>query len=222
MNRWDDDDGGSNEIGVIIVAAYPSVRAGLRTLLENEPGIRVLAARADLADEDAPEPAGQPDALLIDVELGREELAERLARRYPEAARVLLLDGPEAYTPPGDDSARPYAALLRDAGGGEILAALRAVLRGLVVLDPAIARRLPRAAMVNARPDAEIEEPLTEREGEVLQLLSLGLPNKTIATRLGISEHTAKFHVGSILAKLGAASRTEAVTRAARKGLLVL
>lgn len=220
MNRWDDD-GGSDVIGVIIVAAYPSVRAGLRALLEAEPGVRVLAARAGLADEDAPKPDA-PDALLIDVELGREELAEQLARRYPEAARVLLLDGPEAYAPPSDEGGHPYAALLRDAGGAEILAALRAVLRGLVVLDPAIARRLPRAAMVNIRPDTEIEEPLTEREGEVLQLLSLGLPNKTIARRLGISEHTAKFHVGSILAKLGASSRTEAVTRAARQGLLVL
>jgi DNA-binding NarL/FixJ family response regulator len=65
-------------------------------------------------------------------------------------------------------------------------------------------------------------EPLTERETEVLELLALGLPNKTIAQRLRISEHTAKFHVGSIMAKLGAASRTEAVALAARRGLLVL
>ena len=69
---------------------------------------------------------------------------------------------------------------------------------------------------------AEGEEPLTEREREVLDLMALGLPNKTIAARLGISEHTVKFHVGSVMAKLGAASRTEAVTHAIRQGLLAL
>ena len=69
---------------------------------------------------------------------------------------------------------------------------------------------------------SEEDEPLTEREQEVLGLVALGLPNKTIAARLHISEHTVKFHVGSILAKLDAGSRTEAVTRAARRGLLTL
>ncbi|MCC6386326.1 MAG: response regulator transcription factor [Dehalococcoidia bacterium] len=63
---------------------------------------------------------------------------------------------------------------------------------------------------------------LTAREREVLTLMAAGLPNKTIALRLGISEHTAKFHVGTVLAKLGAASRTEAVMTAARRGLLPL
>jgi DNA-binding NarL/FixJ family response regulator len=69
---------------------------------------------------------------------------------------------------------------------------------------------------------ADIEEPLTARELEVLQLLAEGLPNKLIAAQLHISEHTAKFHVSAIILKLGAASRTEAVTLAARRGLLIL
>jgi DNA-binding NarL/FixJ family response regulator len=112
--------------------------------------------------------------------------------------------------------------LLKDAGADEILAALRAVTQGLVVLDPAIARLTTLRQPALTPTSAGLDEALTDRETEVLQLLSLGLPNKTIATRLGISEHTAKFHVGSILAKLGAASRTEAVTLAARRGLLVL
>jgi DNA-binding NarL/FixJ family response regulator len=71
-------------------------------------------------------------------------------------------------------------------------------------------------------PAAASDEPLTARELEVLQLLAQGLPNKLIAARLHISEHTAKFHVSSIMLKLGAASRTEAVTSAARRGLLIL
>jgi DNA-binding NarL/FixJ family response regulator len=208
-------------IGVVIVAAYPTLRAGLRAILAEEPEISVLATRADAAEEDGPDAPLAPDALVIDVETGRADLPARLALRYPEAAQVLLLEGPEAYLPPEGAEARPWAALLRDAAPEEIVAALRAVTRGLVVLDPAIARLMTvRGAF--ARAETVLDEPLTEREMEVLQLLSLGLPNKSIAARLGISEHTAKFHVGSIMAKLGAASRTEAVAQAARSGLLVL
>jgi len=208
-------------INVIVIAAYPAVRAGLRALVAGEPDIAVLAARADATDDAADGPV-PPDALLIDVEADRADLPVRLAGRYPDAAQVLLLDGPELYRPPEGEAARPWAALLKDAGADEILAALRAVMQGLVVLDPAIAR-LTTVRLPSLTPTAaDLDEALTDRETEVLQLLSLGLPNKTIATRLGISEHTAKFHVGSILAKLGAASRTEAVTLAARRGLLVL
>jgi DNA-binding NarL/FixJ family response regulator len=209
-------------IGVIVVAAYPAVRAGLRALVAGEPDISVLAARAGAVDEDTPEAAIAPDALLVDVEAERPDLPLRLAARYPEAAQVLLLDGPSAYNPPEGDAARPWAALLKDAGADEILAALRAVTRGLVVLDPAIARTMELRRPTPVREADDLGEPLTERESEVLELLALGLPNKTIAQRLGISEHTAKFHVGSIMAKLGAASRTEAVALAARRGLLVL
>ena len=95
-----------------------------------------------------------------------------------------------------------------------------------VTVDPAIAVRLfsaeaarPPAALLDT---AEGGEELTPREVEVLSLLSEGIPNKTIARRLGISEHTVKFHVGSVLSKLGASSRTEAVTIAARRGLILL
>jgi DNA-binding NarL/FixJ family response regulator len=209
-------------IGVIVVAAYPAVRAGLRALVADEPDINVLGTRGGAEDEDTPEAAIAPDALLIDVEADRPDLSVRLAARYPEAAQVLLLDGPESYHPPESDAGRPWAALFKDAGGDEILAALRAVTRGLVVLDPAIARLSQLRAPVSVRDADAIGEALTERETEVLELLALGLPNKTIAQRLHISEHTAKFHVGSIMAKLGAASRTEAVALAARRGLLVL
>jgi DNA-binding NarL/FixJ family response regulator len=209
-------------IGVVVVAALPSVRAGLQVLVGGEPDITVLATRAGAADDDTPDGPAEPDVLLVEVESDRHGLPEHLAARYPAAAQVLLLDGPEAYRPPDEDAARPWAALLKDAGAEEILAAIRAVARGLVVLDPAIARLTTLRTPSAVRFEDELGEALTERESEVLQLLALGLPNKTIASRLGISEHTAKFHVGSIMAKLGAASRTEAVTLAARRGLLVL
>ena len=119
-----------------------------------------------------------------------------------------------------------FGALRRDATEEEIIAAITAAGSGLITLDRRIAagllspaeRQPTRAASESEAPG----EPLTARELEVLQLLAQGLPNKTIAARLRISEHTAKFHVSAILMKLGAASRTEAVTSAARRGLLIL
>lgn len=118
-----------------------------------------------------------------------------------------------------------FGAVLRDATGDEIRGAAQAVAQGLIVLDRRIAQDVLAApervsAEMERAPDAD--ETLTAREREVLQLMAQGLPNKLIANRLHISEHTAKFHVSAILLKLGAASRTEAVSTAARRGLLIL
>ncbi|MGZ3677783.1 MAG: response regulator transcription factor, partial [Ktedonobacterales bacterium] len=119
-----------------------------------------------------------------------------------------------------------FGALLRDAMPDEIIPAISAVASGLITLDRRLAGDLFAASQRVAAPAAErpttSDEPLTARELEVLQLMAQGLPNKTIAVRLHISEHTAKFHVSAIMMKLGAASRTEAVTRGARLGLLIL
>ncbi|HWQ12092.1 MAG TPA: response regulator transcription factor, partial [Roseiflexaceae bacterium] len=92
---------------------------------------------------------------------------------------------------------------------------------GLVALAPALAARLLTRPPAEALPDPGAE-PLTAREREVLDLVGQGLSNKLIARRLQISEHTVKFHLSSIFAKLGAASRTDAVNRAARQGLITL
>jgi DNA-binding CsgD family transcriptional regulator len=93
------------------------------------------------------------------------------------------------------------------------------VAEGLLVVDPVLAEAVLRPGAPTVPP---LVEPLTPREGEVLALLVEGLSNRAIAARLGISEHTAKFHVGAVLGKLGAESRAEAVTLAARLGLVVL
>lgn len=123
------------------------------------------------------------------------------------------------------DSGLAFGALPRDASAEEIITATTSVANGLTVLD----RRLASEALAAiARPRIALDsaptndEPLTAREREVLQLLAQGIPNKQIAQRLRISEHTVKFHVSAIMAKLGAASRTEAVTSAARRGILLL
>ena len=107
--------------------------------------------------------------------------------------------------------------LLRNVDGARLVAGLRAVASGLSVFDPALLR-----GVLGARAAPSEAYALTPREAEVLSLLAEGLSNKSIAERLKISEHTAKFHVNAILNKLGAETRTEAVVLAARSGLLML
>ncbi|HEY7851244.1 MAG TPA: response regulator transcription factor [Ktedonobacterales bacterium] len=136
---------------------------------------------------------------------------ERSLRQTVELARLVTGDG------------LGFGALPRDAGTEEIVAAALAVASGLTALDRALAQEA-LAGLARGRPEpvSDQSEPLTAREREVLQLLAQGIPNKQIAQRLSISEHTVKFHVSAIMTKLGAASRTEAVTTAARRGLLLL
>lgn len=210
-------------IAVLVVAAYPSMRAGLRALLTGEPDIDVIGEWAG-GEWQADVIAGgeQPDVVLWDVDPGSADELERHAGLFPDAAPVFLVERPDAYRGPEIDAGRALAVLLKDAEAGEIVATVRAVAAGLVVLDPAIAAQIIARPGVFPRAADDLDDRLTERELQVLQLLALGLPNKTIAVELGISEHTAKFHVGSIMTKLGAASRTEAVAQAARRGLLVL
>jgi len=109
-----------------------------------------------------------------------------------------------------------------DVTPAQLVSALGAVAKGLVVLQP----REPALALASSQArngePAELFEPLTPREKEVLQMLASGLGNKQIAAHLKISEHTAKFHVAAILGKLGASSRTEAVSLGLRRGLILL
>jgi DNA-binding NarL/FixJ family response regulator len=114
------------------------------------------------------------------------------------------------------------AVLPNDTSPDQLAAALQAVASGLVVLHPGNVHSAVPAASVAPRSLDELVEPLTPRESEVLQMLASGLGNKEIAAKLGISEHTVKFHVASILGKLGAASRTEAVSLGIRRGLVLL
>ncbi|HET8627624.1 MAG TPA: response regulator transcription factor [Thermomicrobiales bacterium] len=207
-------------IGVLVVSPSPTVRAGLRAFLTAGDGIEVVW-EAGGAGELAPPWPAQPDVALVDCgdEQGGAAVAA-LAAIAPSLG-IVLLGGEPARRAAPDLAPRGY--LSRDAGPEEIAAAVRAVASGLTAIEPALLPALAGAgALVRAEPNADAEEPLTPRELEVLQLLAAGLPNKTIARRLGISEHTAKFHVSAVLAKLDAASRTEAVATAARRGLVLL
>jgi two-component system nitrate/nitrite response regulator NarL len=188
---------------VAVAAAYPAIRAGLTALLR-EAGHEVIE-RVPGGEGDLESLEERIDVLVLDasaeVEFDRELATVTLAE--PGAALVI----PENA---------PGALLRRDASATELDLAVRAVAAGLRVIDPAFATRDTPSA------EAPSGAPLTPREIEVLQLLASGMTNRGAALALGISEHTVKFHVGSVLAKLGTRSRTEAVSVAARLGLLPL
>ena len=184
--------GVGSALRVRVVADDPLVRAAVAPLLR-EAGAEVTAADGTDADLD----------LVTDVD------------DAGPGTLVLVADA-EAARAAWDAGAR--GLLPRDADGADLFAALTAVAQGLVVLDNAFADDLVPATA----PPPDDVEPLTDRERDVLALLAEGLPNKLIADRLGIAERTARYHVAQILAKLGAQSRTEAVVRAARLGLVVL
>ena len=193
----------------LVVADYPALRAGLREILEREG----IAVSAELAVEDLETAGFDPvDVLVADVAEPEALLAAI------ELPAVLLVDRAGLPARDGGTAARGY--LRREASAEAVAAAVRAVAAGMLVVDP----QLATAALPLGLPTTEQapSAPLTEREQEVLSLVAVGLPNKGIALELGISEHTVKFHVGSILGKLDAASRTEAVMAAARRGLLAL
>jgi two-component system nitrate/nitrite response regulator NarL len=205
------------DLRVAVVAADPLARRGLSALLGREPGLVVAAQLA--GDEDGVDVLRQDaDAAVFDLGAGPRPPLDQLGRAAQAGVPVLALVHDEDVAASAL-AAGARAVLFRDAAPDRLAAALRAVHAGLLVLDDGLA-----AQALRPPPSAipTLLEPLTPRESEVLQLLAQGLANKAIAERLGISDHTAKFHVNAILGKLGAKSRTEAIVQAARLGLVIL
>ena len=195
-----------------IVAAIPAVRAGVRALLDGD-GIRVVGEAATLA---ALAPALQEaDVLLVADDLAPTEAA----RLLPDGVALLFLgDSRAAVAALRALAPRTWGLLPLDASNAALRAAILALGQGLTVLPPPLA-----APLLGSDAGAEaLVEPLTSRELEVLEQVSYGLANKEIARALQISEHTVKFHLSAIFGTLGASSRTEAVSRGARLGLIVL
>jgi len=200
---------------VLIVADASLARAGLAALFDGQPGYTLAGSVAFDDTSDEAIALFQPDVALWDLGFGDalpgevpdfEEAVLPVVALVPDAARTR-----EAW------AAGARALLMRDAQPSVIATALIAAQQGLVVMDAALAD-----AVLALQAEVHEAEGLTPREREVLDLLAEGLPNKLIADRLGVSEHTVKFHVGAVLSKLGVQSRTEAVIRAARLGLLML
>ncbi len=215
----------SQQIRVLVAATYPTIRAGLRFVVERDPIFDVAGDANGVDDLAAQIEHLAPHVILLDLGNDLDELLDVLeplssSRILPPV--VLMASSIEPVAEAIDAGIQGY--LLPDATPEEIGAALRSVVAGLTVIDSrAMPLLLERRGPVEVPPEPGAEyETLTPREREVLQLIAQGLPNKTIARELGISEHTVKFHVGSILSKLEASSRAEALARAARLGLIVL
>lgn len=202
---------------IAIAGSSDVARAGVASIVSSIGGFD-LVGRAATPDELADlVRSATPDVVLVDTgpndtdDIGR--WLSTLGDPLHAPGVVLLSDEP------GDDAFgrhRAWASLPRRAGRDEIEASIRAVAVGLVVVHP---DALDQPAPVRATMDGGV---LTPREIEVLGMLAAGLPNKAIASKLGVSAHTVKFHVGSIMTKLHASSRTEAVTDGIRRGLIFL
>jgi DNA-binding NarL/FixJ family response regulator len=166
----------------------------------------------------------QPNVVVVDLSHSDSELPSIAAvLEQTDISVVALIDEPNSSWAARALRSGVRSILPRDSSASEIISAIHAANRGLVLLDPELARELGRLSRPN--PDGstlENLEELTPREIEVLRLLAEGLGNKEVASRLGISDHTVKFHISSILAKLGAGTRTEAVTIGIRMGLVLL
>ncbi|MBO0778138.1 MAG: response regulator transcription factor [Ktedonobacteraceae bacterium] len=220
-------------VRILLADDHPIVREGLRTLLETQPEFEVVAECANGEEVLRMTPRVQPDILLLDLEMPVMDGVEtiRRLRQQPDSPRIIV------FTAFDDDERIIYAIqagangyMLKDAPREEIFRAIHVAMEGGSLLQPVVASKLllhmgqQRNATPSIPPLAHLAhvEDLTERELEVLRLLAQGMPNKEIASTLVITERTAKFHVSSIMSKLGATNRTEAVALAAQRGLISL
>ena len=195
-------------IRVLLVAASPALRAGLRSLLAADSRVDVIGETAQLNNADEIEAdviiASASSASFPEIEL-----------ILPDSISILLLTDSPLASSDALRSRLVWGILPSDASSEELLAAVHALAEGLIVGSRSL-----------LFPDESIEPvergPLTERELEVLDLLANGLANKQVAAALGISEHTVKFHVSSIYSKLNATNRAEAIRAGLRGGWIAL
>ncbi len=211
-------------IRVFIVAASPLIRAGLQSMLADS-RIDIAGSASDLETISGQLVDVEPDVVLVEAAAdAHEELLNALedteiAREY---AVIVLSEQPQAAWLSKALRAGVRAVLPRDVTPEQLRAALEAAAAGLVIVHPSELDTVLPAPVTSFVAMDELPEPLTRREREVLQMLAAGLANKEIAARLAISDHTVKFHVASILGKLGASTRTEAVSAGIRRGLVML
>jgi NarL family two-component system response regulator YdfI len=202
---------------VLIFAQSAERRVELRKMLSKEPDISLLDVSA--TDLNAALRQARPEVVVLDLDSDSVHSAGTVSESG--AAMVLLADNPEANWVAELLTSRPSAVLRRDCSPRQIVAAVQAAAAGLTILEPDTLQAWLRPPLETIELEPGDEE-LTPRETEVLRMMTAGLSNREIASTLGISEHTVKFHITSIFGKLGTSSRTEAVTEGIRRGLVLL
>ena len=215
-------------IRTLVAASSPVVRAGLEALLTKSAAVAVVGVTSgEMLADDVETHEPQVVLLAVDSHDGTSTAIPSRVALSPDAASrtpavVLLADAPTASWTAEAIRGGARGVLPSDATPEEIIAALEAAAVGLVTLPAEIAADVAAASRPAPRQPPSPTQPLTPREIEVLGMLAEGLANKNVAARLGISEHTVKTHVASILMKLDAFSRAEAVAIGARQGLILL
>jgi DNA-binding NarL/FixJ family response regulator len=200
---------------VLVVADDPLVRDALVARL-GASAAGEATSREDLADAVARSDAG---VILFDMGPALEREAELATMLEGIVAPTIAL-APAGTRATALLAAGVLGVIPRDVAAPALASALRTISAGLCVVDPAFLDLA--SSEVSVADESTTLEPLSPREAEVVQLLAQGLSNKQIADQLGISSHTAKFHIAAILGKLGATSRTEAVVRALQRGVVML
>jgi DNA-binding NarL/FixJ family response regulator len=208
-----------NTIRVLIVDDHPVVREGLVAALEDEPDLRIAGAAGSAEEALSTAASARPDVILLDLELpglNGIEAIPRFAAALPAAGIIILTayDTDERVLGAVRAGARGY--VLKGASVEEIARAIRAVHGGGSYLASPVAAKILR----QMRSPRRASTMLSDRERTVLREVAAGRSTKQIARVLGITERTVKFHVASIMNKLGADNRAQAVAEAAKRGLL--
>ncbi len=212
-------------IRLVLADDHAVVRKGIREFLEEDGTIRVIAEAADGAEALSVVAREKPDIAVFDIQMpGMNGLdaTREVKKRWPQVGVLILT----AF----DDDPYIFAALqagangylLKTASSNEIVQAAHAIAGGETSLSPAVARKLVQHAAGGPPASAEMTEPLTERELEVLQLAGRGLGNKQIGAELAISDRTVQGHLANIYSKLHVSTRTEAVLQAVREKWITL
>ena len=215
---------GGGTTRVLIAAASAARRAELEGIVQEDSSLLAAGSVTNLSALAQRATDSRPEIALVDLaEADTQFPSVSLALQQAGAAAVVLVDDPGGNWTRQVLRAGVLGILPRNSSPPEVHYAIHAARNGLLLLEPELIREfLATGSPHAARPDFDLIDELTEREVEVLRMLAEGFANKEIASRLGISDHTVKFHISSILAKLGASSRTEAVTVGVRKGLILL
>lgn len=211
----------SESIRVFVAEDHVVVRAGLVALIATEDGLEVVGQASDGLEAVQKVRECQPDVILMDLGMPKLDgigAITAIRQEHPKARVLVLTSFIEDEKVFAALKAGALGYLLKESSPDDLLRGIRAVHRGESWLHPTIAAKLVRE--LSAPQAAPLEDPLTERELEVLRLVAQGLANKVIADRLNITERTARTHVSNILEKLHLANRTQATLYAIKKGIV--
>jgi DNA-binding NarL/FixJ family response regulator len=207
---------GGSVIRVLLAAASAVRRAGLEALIRNAASLKLVGSLQTPSNLAQHARDLQPDVILLDAD------STQPIDTAVGVPIVVLIDDPAPSWTAQALRSGVNAILPRDSDMEDVFSSIQAAHAGLVLLDAEVTQSLVAKIRPPSDQETELTDDLTPREIEVLRMLAEGLGNRQMAVKLGISDHTVKFHISSILDKLNASSRTEAVTLGIRMGLILL